>query len=131
MIRLAWRLFGRELRSGELRLLFVALLIAVAAVTAVGFVAERFRLALKGYGNTLLQSGDPCAAADQFTLSLQVGPDPEVDELLFKATTECQLGQAPTEAPSEGPAPTATPGGPLPTIEVPPATTPYPPPPAP
>jgi tetratricopeptide (TPR) repeat protein len=92
---------------------------------------ERFRLALKGYGNTLLQSGDPCAAADQFTLSLQVGPDPEVDELLFKATTECQLGQAPTEAPSEGPAPTATLGGPLPTIEVPPATTPYPPPPAP
>ena len=39
MIGLAWRLLGRELRSGELRLLFAALLVAVAAVTAVGFFA--------------------------------------------------------------------------------------------
>ncbi|MBS1142751.1 MAG: transporter permease [Proteobacteria bacterium] len=43
----AWRILGRELRSGELRLLFAALAIAVAAVTAVGFFADRVRLALE------------------------------------------------------------------------------------
>lgn len=93
---------------------------------------ERFRLALKGYGNTLLQAGDSCGAAEQFALSLGVGPDPEVDELFNKATTECQLGQEqPSEAPVDVISPTATPGGPLPTIENPPTETPYPPPPAP
>ena len=40
---LSWRLLRRELRSGELRLLFAALLIAVAAVTAVGFFGDRVR----------------------------------------------------------------------------------------
>lgn len=64
MIRLAWRLFGRELRSGELRLLFVALLIAVAAVTAVGFVAERFRLALDREARQLI-GGDLVLVADR------------------------------------------------------------------
>ncbi|MBS1139696.1 MAG: hypothetical protein H6R13_1149 [Proteobacteria bacterium] len=44
---LAWRLLGRELRSGELRLLFAALAIAVAAVTAVGFFADRVRQGLQ------------------------------------------------------------------------------------
>jgi EAL domain-containing protein (putative c-di-GMP-specific phosphodiesterase class I) len=45
MSALAWRLLGREMRSGELRLLFAALVVAVAAVTAVGFFADRVRLA--------------------------------------------------------------------------------------
>ena len=44
---LAWRLLGRELRSGELRLLFAALAVAVAAVTAVGFFADRVRQGLQ------------------------------------------------------------------------------------
>lgn len=46
MIRLAWRLLRRELRAGEIRLLFAALVVAVAAVTAVGFLADRVRQAL-------------------------------------------------------------------------------------
>ena len=54
IVRLAWRLLGRELRSGELRLLFVALVLAVAAVTAVGFFSERVRLALVQQGSRLL-----------------------------------------------------------------------------
>lgn len=63
MIRLAWRMLGRELRSGELRLLFLALVVAVAAVTAVGFFAERVRLALSQESHQLL-GGDLILIAD-------------------------------------------------------------------
>lgn len=64
MITLAWRLFGREMRSGELRLLFVALAIAVAAVTAVGFFADRVRLALDRQAQQLM-GGDLILVGDQ------------------------------------------------------------------
>lgn len=63
MIILAWRLLGRELRSGELRLLFLALAIAVAAVTAVGFFADRVRLALEREAQQLM-GGDLVLIAD-------------------------------------------------------------------
>lgn len=63
MITLAWRLLGRELRSGELRLLFAALAIAVAAVTAVGFFADRVRLALEREAQQLM-GGDLVLIAD-------------------------------------------------------------------
>lgn len=46
MTRLAWRMLRRELRAGELRLLFVALVVAVTAVTSVGFLTDRLRQAL-------------------------------------------------------------------------------------
>ena len=39
--RLAWRQLGRDFRAGELRLLVVAVMLAVAALTAVGFFADR------------------------------------------------------------------------------------------
>ncbi|HEX6735459.1 MAG TPA: FtsX-like permease family protein [Azonexus sp.] len=69
MIALAWRLLGRELRSGELRLLFAALCVAVAAVTAVGFFADRVRQALEReaqqlMGGDLVIVGDHPLAAD-------------------------------------------------------------------
>lgn len=54
MIRLAWRLLRRELRAGEIRLLFAALVVAVAAVTAVGFLADRVRQALAVEAQQLL-----------------------------------------------------------------------------
>ena len=38
---LAWRQTLRDFRAGELRLLAVAVLLAVAALTAVGFFANR------------------------------------------------------------------------------------------
>jgi putative ABC transport system permease protein len=63
MWRLAWRLLGRELRSGELRLLFLALALAVAAVTAVGFFADRVRLALEREAQQLM-GGDLVLIAD-------------------------------------------------------------------
>ncbi|MBS1157946.1 MAG: hypothetical protein H6R15_365 [Proteobacteria bacterium] len=63
MIRLAWRWLGRELRSGELRLLLAALVVAVAAVSAVGFFAERVRLALEHQAQQLM-GGDLVLIAD-------------------------------------------------------------------
>ena len=64
MIGLARRMLGRELRSGELRLLFAALVVAVAAVTAVGFFADRVRLALDSEAQQLM-GGDLVLIADQ------------------------------------------------------------------
>ncbi len=60
---LAGRLLVRELRSGELRLLFAALVVAVAAVTAVGFFADRVRQALEQEAHQLL-GGDLLLVAD-------------------------------------------------------------------
>lgn len=63
MTLLAWRLLRRELRSGELRLLFAALVVAVAAVTAVGFFAERIRQGLDAQASELM-GGDLVWIAD-------------------------------------------------------------------
>lgn len=45
-LRLSWRLFLSDRRAGELRLLFAALLLAVASMSAVGFFTDRVRQAL-------------------------------------------------------------------------------------
>ncbi|WP_415036151.1 ABC transporter permease [Azonexus sp.] len=62
--RLAWRMLGREWRAGELRLIFAALLLAVAAVTAVGFLSDRLQRALQGEAAQLL-GADLILTADQ------------------------------------------------------------------
>jgi putative ABC transport system permease protein len=59
----SWRLLGRELRSGELRLLFAALLVAVAAVTAVGFFSDRVRQGLQREAQQMM-GGDLLVTAD-------------------------------------------------------------------
>ncbi|MCU0868693.1 MAG: ABC transporter permease, partial [Burkholderiales bacterium] len=46
MIGLATRLLARDLRAGELRLMFASLVLAVASFTTVAFFADRVRLAL-------------------------------------------------------------------------------------
>ena len=53
-MRLALRLLLREWRAGELRLLFGALLVAVAAITTVSFFTNRVQLALTTQTNQLL-----------------------------------------------------------------------------
>ena len=45
-LRFAWRTLVRDLRAGDVRVLAVALAIAVAGVTAVGFFTDRARMAL-------------------------------------------------------------------------------------
>lgn len=64
MFGLAWRMLRRELRAGELRLLFVALCIAVAAVSAVGFLADRVGRALEMEARQML-GADLVVIADQ------------------------------------------------------------------
>ncbi|MDD3483348.1 ABC transporter permease, partial [Azovibrio restrictus] len=63
MNKLAFRLLYRDARSGELRLLVLALVLAVAAVTAVGFFTDRVRQALEVEANQLL-GADLVLAAD-------------------------------------------------------------------
>lgn len=53
-IRLAWRMLLRDARAGELRLLLAALIIAVGALTSVGFFTDRVARALAQEANQLL-----------------------------------------------------------------------------
>jgi putative ABC transport system permease protein len=67
-LKLGWMTLGRDLRAGELRLLMVAVALAVAALTAVGFFADRLKgglerdaLQLLG-GDAVLRSDVPAPA---------------------------------------------------------------------
>ncbi|WP_234413658.1 ABC transporter permease [Ideonella sp. A 288] len=64
MVSLAWRQMWRDFRAGELRLLMVAVMLAVAALTAVGFFASRLDAALSRDARQLL-GGDAVVASDQ------------------------------------------------------------------
>src|SRR5512133_3872424 len=61
--RLGARSLWRDLRSGELRLLIVAVTLAVAALTAVGFFADRLQGGLQRDARQLL-GGDAVVASD-------------------------------------------------------------------
>jgi len=63
-LRLALRMMLRDLRAGELHLLGLALVIAVASLTSVGFLADRVGRALDREANQLL-GGDLLLRADQ------------------------------------------------------------------
>ncbi|EHR73574.1 putative ABC-type transport system involved in lysophospholipase L1 biosynthesis, permease component [Burkholderiales bacterium JOSHI_001] len=63
-LALAWRQTRRDLRAGELRLLLLAVLLAVAALTAVGFFADRLNRGLARDARALL-GGDAVVASDQ------------------------------------------------------------------
>ena len=60
---LGWRTLLRDLRAGELRLLIVAVTLAVAALTAVGFFADRLKGGLQRDARQLL-GGDAVIASD-------------------------------------------------------------------
>ncbi|MBS0591867.1 MAG: ABC transporter permease, partial [Proteobacteria bacterium] len=63
-LQLAWRQAARDFRAGELRLLALAVLLAVAALTAVGFFADRLERGLARDARALL-GGDAVIASDQ------------------------------------------------------------------
>jgi len=60
---LGWRSLARDWRAGELRLLLVAVTLAVAALTAVGFFADRLQGGLQRDARALL-GGDAVVRAD-------------------------------------------------------------------
>ncbi|MBZ0093260.1 MAG: FtsX-like permease family protein [Sulfuricellaceae bacterium] len=62
-LRLAWRMLGREWRSGDLRILALALAVAVTSVTSVGFFTDRVRQGLSQQANQLL-AADLAVIAD-------------------------------------------------------------------
>jgi putative ABC transport system permease protein len=64
IIALAWRQTLRDLRAGELRLLAVAVTLAVAALAAVGFFADRLGGGLQRDARQLL-GGDAVVGSDQ------------------------------------------------------------------
>jgi putative ABC transport system permease protein len=66
----AVRMSRRDWRAGELRLLCAALVVAVAAVTSVGFFVDRIRLGLERDATQLL-GADVVLSADQ-----PIGPEP-------------------------------------------------------
>ena len=65
-IKLGWRTLLRDLRAGELRLLIVAVTLAVAALTAVGFFADRLKGGLQRDARQLL-GGDAVVRSDGVT----------------------------------------------------------------
>ena len=60
---LGWRTLWRDLRSGELRLLMVAVTLAVAALTSVGFFSDRLKSGLERDARQLL-GGDAVIVSD-------------------------------------------------------------------
>jgi putative ABC transport system permease protein len=64
--RLALRQLARDFRAGELRLLVVAVMLAVAALTAVGFFADRLNHGLERDARQLL-GGDAIVSSDRPT----------------------------------------------------------------
>jgi putative ABC transport system permease protein len=65
-LKLGWRTLLRDLRAGELRLLIVAVTLAVAALTAVGFFADRLKGGLERDARQLL-GGDAVIRSDGAT----------------------------------------------------------------
>jgi putative ABC transport system permease protein len=63
-LKLSWRMLLRDWRAGELRVLALALIVAVGSVTTVGFFTDRMQRALRSQANLLL-AADLVLASDQ------------------------------------------------------------------
>ena len=66
VFQLAWRQLWRDWRAGELRLLMLAVALAVAALCAVSFLSDRLDGGLRRDAAQLL-GGDAVVASDQPT----------------------------------------------------------------
>ena len=64
VLRAAWRQTRRDLKAGEVRILLAALVLAVLAVTTIGFVTDRAQRALAMEANQLL-GGDAVVSSER------------------------------------------------------------------
>ena len=91
---LAWRQLLRDFRAGELRLLVVAVTLAVAALTAVGFFADRMSHGLTRDARQLL-GGDAIVSSDQPAPESFVLKARELGLRVATSTSFPSMGRAP------------------------------------
>ncbi|MDB6001068.1 MAG: transporter permease [Rhizobacter sp.] len=90
---LAFRQLKRDFRAGELRLLLVAVMLAVAALTAVGFFADRLNRGLARDASQLL-GGDAIVASDQPTPPVLIDKARELGLLMSTSAGFPSMGRA-------------------------------------
>ncbi|HET7793664.1 MAG TPA: FtsX-like permease family protein [Rhizobacter sp.] len=94
--QLAWRQMARDFRAGELRLLVVAVTLAVAALSAVGFFADRLNHGLARDARQLL-GGDAIVASDQTLPPVFAEKARALGLKLAHTATFPSMGRAPDE----------------------------------
>ena len=99
LLRLGWRQFRRDFASGEARVLFAALVLAVFAIATVSFITDRAQNALGQEANRLL-GGDVVLRADTpiEAATRKFGADLEQAELwstmsMLRAPSGMRLGE--------------------------------------
>lgn len=93
---LAWRQMARDFRAGELRLLVVAVMLAVAALTAVAFFADRINGGLARDARQIL-GGDAIVASDQPAPPAFAAKAAELGLATALSTTFPSMGRAPDD----------------------------------
>jgi putative ABC transport system permease protein len=93
---LAWRQTLRDFRAGELRLLAVAVMLAVAALTAVGFFADRLSHGLERNARQLL-GGDAVVRSDRPAPPELAAKAAELGLRVSQSTGFPSMGRAPDE----------------------------------
>ena len=93
---LAWRQTLRDFRAGELRLLAVAVMLAVAALTAVGFFADRLSNGLERNARQLL-GGDAVVRSDRPAPPELAAKATELGLRVSQSTGFPSMGRAPDE----------------------------------
>lgn len=93
---LAWRQGLRDFRAGELRLLMVAVMLAVAALTAVGFFADRLNNGLSRDARQLL-GGDAIVASDKAPPQAIVDKARELGLRIADSAIFPSMGRAPDD----------------------------------
>ena len=91
---LAWRQTLRDFRAGELRLLAIAVTLAVAALTAVGFFADRLSAGLQRDARQLL-GGDAVVGSDRATPPVLVARAQQVGLLVSQSVVFPSMARAP------------------------------------
>ena len=94
LLALAWRQSARDFRAGELRLLAVAVMLGVAALTAVGFFADRLTAGLTRDAGQLL-GGDAVVASDRPTPPELVAKARELGLQLAETASFPSMARAP------------------------------------